>query len=67
MSEPERPHILVVDDNADNADIMREYLEARGYPITVAHNGDEALALFENQPRVAQKLRTLSEVGQRSR
>ena len=51
--EAERPHILVVDDNADNADIMREYLEARGYPITVAHNGDEALALFERvQPRL---------------
>jgi len=41
------PPILVVDDNADNADIIRQYLEVRGYPITVAHNGDEALALFE--------------------
>jgi CheY-like chemotaxis protein len=39
--------ILVVDDNQDNADIIRQYLEARGYPITVAYNGDEALALFE--------------------
>jgi CheY-like chemotaxis protein len=38
---------LVVDDNHDNAEIIRQYLEIRGYPITVAYNGDEALALFE--------------------
>ena len=41
------PPILVVDDNRDNADIIRQYLEIRGYPITVAHSGEEALALFE--------------------
>jgi DNA-binding response OmpR family regulator len=41
-----RPSILVVDDNEDNANIIRDYLEAKGYPITVAYNGDEALALF---------------------
>ena len=41
------PPILVVDDNYDNAEIIRQYLEARGYPISVAHSGDEALSLFE--------------------
>ena len=41
------PSILVVDDNHDNAEIIRQYLEIRGYPITVAHNGDEALAVYE--------------------
>lgn len=41
------PPILVVDDNLDNAEIIRSYLEIRGYPITVATNGEEALALFE--------------------
>jgi len=41
------PPILVVDDNHDNAEIIRQYLEVRGYPITVAHSGDEALAIFE--------------------
>ena len=47
MPDAARPPILVVDDNLDNTDIIRHYLEARGYPITVAHDGDEALALFE--------------------
>ena len=47
MSSSSLPAILVVDDNHDNADIIREYLEARGYPITVAYDGDEALAAFE--------------------
>jgi CheY-like chemotaxis protein len=37
----------VVDDNPDNAHIIRDYLEARGYPITVAYNGDDALKAFE--------------------
>ena len=47
MSDSSLPSILVVDDNPDNVDIIRHYLEARGYPITVAHNGEEALALYE--------------------
>ena len=47
MSERKLPPILVVDDNHDNAEIIRQYLETRGYPMTVAHSGDEALALFE--------------------
>lgn len=48
MSDSSLPPILVVDDNHDNAEIIRQYLEIRGYPITVAHNGDEALAQFES-------------------
>lgn len=47
MTEKALPPILVVDDNQDNAEIIRQYLEIRGYPITVAHNGDEALVAFE--------------------
>lgn len=42
--------ILVVDDNPDNAHIIRDYLEARGYPISVAYDGDEAMAIFEKTP-----------------
>lgn len=47
MSETSLPSILVVDDNHDNVDIIRHYLEARGYPISVAYDGEEALAQFE--------------------
>ena len=47
MADTAHPSILVVDDNFDNTDIIRHYLEARGYPITVAHDGDEALAQFD--------------------
>jgi two-component system response regulator VicR len=47
MADKTHPPILVVDDNPDNANIIRDYLEARGYPITVAYNGDDALKAFE--------------------
>ena len=47
MTGAQLPSILVVDDNHDNTDIIRHYLEVRGYPITVAHDGEEALAAFE--------------------
>ena len=46
MADALHPQILVVDDNPDNAHIIRDYLEARGYPITVAYNGDHALKAF---------------------
>ena len=42
------PKVLVVDDNEDNANIIRDYLEARGYPITVAYSGDEAMTQFNS-------------------
>jgi two-component system response regulator VicR len=48
MNESSKPSVLVVDDNHDNAEIIKQYLEVRGYPITVAYDGDEALALFES-------------------
>ena len=47
MTDARRPPILVVDDNHDNAEIIRQYLEAHGYPIFVAYDGDEALTQFE--------------------
>ena len=49
MPDSKLPSILVVDDNHDNADIIRDYLEARGYPISVAYDGDEAMKLFERK------------------
>lgn len=47
MTEPIRTPILVVDDNKDNADIIRDYLESRGHEITVAYGGDEAMEAFD--------------------
>jgi two-component system response regulator VicR len=49
MPDQPLPSILVVDDNEDNAHIIRDYLEAKGYPISVAYNGDEAMELFDKQ------------------
>jgi len=46
MADNTHPQILVVDDNPYNANIIRDYLESRGYPITVAYNGDDALKAF---------------------
>jgi two-component system response regulator VicR len=53
MADQDKTNILVVDDNKDNADIIRDYLESRGYPITVAYSGDEAMTEFERvKPRL---------------
>ena len=49
MPDAKLPSILVVDDNHDNADIIRDYLDAQGYPISVAYDGDEAMKLFERE------------------
>ena len=49
MPDQPLPSILVVDDNEDNAHIIRDYLEAKGYPISVAYNGDAAMELFDKQ------------------
>ncbi len=43
--EPAR--ILVVEDDSDISDIVREYLEAAGLEVTVAFDGEEALRLFD--------------------
>src|SRR5919205_3320263 len=47
MDTPPSSAILVVDDNRDNVEIVRQLLEARGYVVAVAYGGDEALAAFE--------------------
>ena len=40
--------ILVVDDDPNALDIVRTYLEAKGYSVTTAQNGTEALACLES-------------------
>ena len=46
MTASDLPKVLVVDDNEDNAHIIRDYLESKGYPISVAYSGTEAMTLF---------------------
>jgi DNA-binding response OmpR family regulator len=49
MSQP----ILVVDDEPKIARLVRDYLEAAGYPVVLAFNGREALAAFRHEkPRL---------------
>ena len=40
--------IMVVDDDPNALDIVRTYLEAKGYSVTTAQNGTEALSLLES-------------------
>jgi two-component system, chemotaxis family, chemotaxis protein CheY len=42
-SEDQAPHVLVVDDDPDILDALSEILEAEGFRITRARNGQEAL------------------------
>ena len=39
--------ILVVDDNTDNVEILRAFLESRGFTIAEARDGRTALSLME--------------------
>jgi CheY-like chemotaxis protein len=40
--------ILVAEDNAVNRELLRELLEARGYTVVEACDGQEALRMFEH-------------------
>jgi len=41
--------ILIVDDNTDNLEILRAYLESRGYTIVEAPDGQSALVKMEEE------------------
>jgi two-component system, OmpR family, alkaline phosphatase synthesis response regulator PhoP len=40
--------VLVVDDDPNALDIVRTYLESKGYPVVTAKDGSEALSLLES-------------------
>ena len=44
-----KQRILIVDDNPDGITIMRSILESRGYEVTAALSGMEALAALEKE------------------
>ncbi|MBB4637335.1 response regulator [Longimicrobium terrae] len=45
--EPSKQTILVVDDNLDNVEILRAFLESRGYVVAEARDGKAALARLD--------------------
>ncbi|HEX9106544.1 MAG TPA: response regulator [Longimicrobiales bacterium] len=47
MATNEVSPILVVDDDPSSLDIVRTFLEARGYRVATAHDGKEALSQME--------------------
>ena len=46
------PGILVIDDDGDLRETMRDVLEAEGYQVTVASNGRDALEHLRHAPLV---------------
>ena len=42
-------HIIVIDDEDMICTLLRNYLEDRGYRVSVAHDGRQALDLFEQR------------------
>lgn len=42
--------VLVVDDHADNRELMRDLLGAAGFEVRLAASGEEALRMLESQP-----------------
>jgi CheY-like chemotaxis protein len=52
MGATERP-ILIVDDDADSRGFLETLLNSQGYPVMTATDGEEALALAQEQhPRL---------------
>lgn len=43
-----RLHVLVVDDDEDNAHSLAELFELEGHAVTVAHSGESAIAAYVN-------------------
>jgi DNA-binding response OmpR family regulator len=48
MSNQKR--ILVIDDEPTTLDLLRRVLELKGYDVSTARNGQEGVALFQQQP-----------------
>jgi CheY-like chemotaxis protein len=46
--EPSRPEVLVVDDDRDTREAIRETLVEEGYTVSCAGNGREAMTMLES-------------------
>ena len=49
-SDSQVEHILVVDDTPDNLFLIETVLQAEGYQVEVADNGQDALSMIEAEP-----------------
>ncbi len=52
MTEPDKPTVLVVDDQRDNIDLLVNILEG-DYRVKVALNGERALKIAQKEPDIA--------------
>lgn len=43
------PHVLVVDDDDDIRDVLYDFLMEEGYQVSLARNGEQALAMLERE------------------
>jgi CheY-like chemotaxis protein len=50
MSEPNRPVVLVVDDDDRSRELLRVLLDFEGYRVLMAANGPDALAIVAGEP-----------------
>src|SRR5581483_4321229 len=50
------PEILVVDDDRELAETLRDLLVAEGYAVAMALSGSEAIATYEQNPQIAAAL-----------
>ena len=41
------PSLLIIDDDAELAGLLQEYLQAQGYAVTLAADGESGLALLQ--------------------
>ncbi|MCD0484834.1 response regulator transcription factor [Streptacidiphilus sp. ASG 303] len=44
-----RPHVLIAEDNTEQAAVVRRYMEHEGYEVSVAEDGRSALGLLRSQ------------------
>jgi signal transduction histidine kinase len=49
VSEGSQPRILVVDDTAENRELVRATLESEGMEVLIARGGEEGVALFASE------------------
>ena len=50
MAKPPLAHILIVEDDSELLEVLQFVLEDGGYDVTVASNGEDALATIDDKP-----------------